>query len=351
MTKSARKTLIYILVLIPVCLICVALRSAALITQLDVGSVYLNDKTLITVADAIAVAFTVFSLSYIFAAEKDMSLSPSFDTAETYVPSGLVAVALAFMSIDMLSIIAGEYGTVFTSEVFRAPHTLLALLCAVLSPLCIINFFLNGFVERKSSTARASFCMICTVFLSSYAAYLYFSPIFPMNAPCKSTDQMASLALAIFLLYETRISLGRTMWKPYIAFGLIASFLAAYSSIPSLIYYVVNGSSPSESVVHNVLMLTFAIFATARILLTVKLSPTALNSTAEAIIAMARQREKQILDSENERTSARDNINVENRKSNTGDNYEFELFTNETITSEDDSDKAKDADDEENTGH
>ena len=141
------------------------------------------------------------------------------------------------------------------------------------------------------------------------------------------------------------------MWKPYIAFGLIASFLAAYSSIPSLIYYVVNGSSPSESVVHNVLMLTFAIFATARILLTVKLSPTALNSTAEAIIAMAKQREKQILDSENERTSARDNINVENRKSNTGDNYEFELFTNETITSEDDSDKAKDADDEENTGH
>ena len=352
MTKSAKKTLIYISALIAVGLICIIIRTAALFTQLDTGAIYFNNKTLITISSALSVALTVFCLSFIFVADKDLSLSASFDNAQTYVPSGLVAVALVFMSMDMLNKIVRDYGSVFSRATFSSIPSALMLLVAILAPVCIVNFFLNSFLERKENCARAAFCMSCVAFLSIYAAYLYFSPALPMNAPNKTVDQMAYLALAIFFLYETRISLGRSMWKPYIAFGLIAAHLSAYSSIPSLIYYFSSGVSVSESIAESILTLTLSIFVTSRLLLTIKLSESGINPTAEAILMMSRNREKEIEDSAKERSGDIYNYNEESKTTAADDNYKMEIFTPETMIPEiDHSDKAEDDSDEENTRH
>ncbi|MBQ8302005.1 MAG: hypothetical protein IJX97_00450 [Clostridia bacterium] len=352
MTKSAKKTLIYITALITVGLICVIIRTAALFTELDSEAIYFNNDTLITVSSALSVAFALFCISYIFVADKDLSLSASFDNAETYVPSGLVSVALVFMSMDMLGKIVKDYGSVFSKANFSSVPSVLMLLVAVLAPVCIVNFFLNSFLERKENRSRAAFCMSCVAFLSIYAAYLYFSTALPMNAPNKIVDQMAYLALAVFFLYETRISLNRATWRPYIAFGLIAAHLSAYSSIPALIYYFASGVSISESVAESILTLTLSIFVTFRLLLTIKLSPTNLNPTAEAILMMSKNREKEIEDSAKVRSADIYNYNEENKSTDTDDNYKMELFTPETmIPNIDNSDKAEDDSDEENTRH
>ena len=77
---------------------------------------------------------------------------------------------------------------------------------------------------------------------------------------------MAYLFAALFFLYETRLSMGRERWGAYTAFGLIASLLTAYSSIPSLICYLATKNLISHSIYETVFTLSLFIFITSRLL-------------------------------------------------------------------------------------
>lgn len=297
MTKSSKRLALYLATILPISIAIVTLRTIALLIDLDDRLIYFNSGTLITVATVITVAFCIFAVSYSFIPGQKMSPASSFVNPGTYIPSGLAAIAMLFVGGELISDLgimeksAKSGGT--SSSVF-----IVLVLTILLAFVCTINFFLNVFYEKRHSRSRAAFCLSTVLFLAFYAGYLFFSTKLPFNSPNKATDQMTFLALSIFFLYEARISLGRPCWKPYITFGMIASTLSLFSSIPSLIFYFANGSTDSSiisaSIAENVLVLILGIYVICRLALVLTLVPDETCDAALAIKKMAQIRSEEI---------------------------------------------------------
>jgi hypothetical protein len=96
---------------------------------------------------------------------------------------------------------------------------------------------------------------------------LNFDKRLPLNAPNKAVDTVTYLFVAIFFLYEMRLSMGREKWKHYLAYGYIASLLTAYSSIPAIITYFLNGRTISNSIYETILTMALCLFITLRVLM------------------------------------------------------------------------------------
>lgn len=290
MNRFSRRLGVYLPALILFSIVSVVLRSIACFLHLDYSTGYFNPKILITIADVLATAGAVFLFSYIVTAKRT-SLVPSFSSPATYIPSGMICAALLFLSADSFSSLKrGDFSLTIRS-ILKSPSKILLLLSAVLALICIVNFFLTVLLSKKESEARAAFGIVVTIFLCIYAAYLYFDSKLPLNAPCKIVDEMAFLFSALFFCYETRLSLGREKWRSYVCFGLIASLLTAYSSIPTLILYFFGGVMISDSLTGAVLALTLCIYVTARTVLVGFLMKDEKSETVAALMAYHKMRE------------------------------------------------------------
>ena len=129
----------------------------------------------------------------------------------------------------------------------------------------------------------------------------------------KLIDEMAYLSVAVFFLYETRLSLGRERWRGYIAFGFISALLCAYSSIPSLIYYFVKRNAISMSLYETALTLTLFVFITTRTLMTGDLIKDKISPKIQLLIDASDARSEEIsanaiTEAEAESTEACDEI-------------------------------------------
>ncbi len=302
--KSKSKPLgLYLPIFLGALFAAVTMRSVALLLNFNFDTNYFDDKILITVSDYFVIAASIFLFTYIFTASKDIKLIPDFTSPETYVPTGIVSVALIFMVkslfdrsgelkdyIDYLK----ELNTLSAVSLIPTQRILMILLtaCAIFAALSIVHFILTALVESHASTKRASFGLCTVVFLAMYAAYLYYSTNLPLNAPNKIVDEMAFLFSAIFFLFETRLSIGRERWRSYIAFGFIAALISAYSSIPSLIVYFVKGEVISNRIYENAFIFTLCIFITARLLLTAKLTEDKECATVSTLIKFAEARDE-----------------------------------------------------------
>ena len=294
---------LYFPILIGVLLATVTMRSIALLVNFNFDTNYFDGKILISISDYFVITASVFFFTYIFTANKNMKLIPNFTSPETYVPTGVVSVALIFM-VKSLFDRSGELreyidylkGLATPSAISLIPtqKILMGLLtvAAIFATLSIIHFILTALVENHSSTKRASFGLCTVIFLALYAAYLYYSTALPLNAPNKIVDEMAFLFSAIFFLYEIRLSIGREKWRSYIAFGFIAALVSAYSSIPSLIVYFAKGEIISNRIYENALIFTLFIFITARLILTAKLTEDKECPTVSTLIKFAEAREE-----------------------------------------------------------
>lgn len=105
---------------------------------------------------------------------------------------------------------------------------------------------------------------------------------------------MAYLFAAVFFLYETRLSFGREKWRPYIAFGFISATICAYSSIPSLIFYVVKREVTQNSIYELVLTFALFIFISSRLLLVSRLTEDRNSSTVIAISLASEARAEEL---------------------------------------------------------
>ncbi len=256
----------------------VTMRTVALFLHFDENLIYFQPKVLVSVANCLLVAVCILFITYIFTAGREVKLVPDFTSAATYIPTGLVSIALVFMQVALFK---RSFETLEKIKILREIHSseaatetlvfVILIITSVLSMLSIIHFALTALVESHSSKERANFGLCTVMFLSLYTIYLYFSSELPINAPNKMLDQMVYLFSAVFFLYETRLSLGRERWRQYIAFGFIAAGIAAYSSIPAIIYYFANGSVISNSIYEVILSFALFIFITARIFLASRL--------------------------------------------------------------------------------
>ncbi len=314
---------IHLPLLLLLTVVSVTLRTVALFKEYGPWDGYFNDKLLITISDGIVFGGMLILLSFAFISPK-FKVVPSFTGPATFIPSGLVCCGLIFLSFDMVMSVVKLPGKFLSRQTLSQSGNLLALVTATLALVCIINFFFTVFYSASQNETRAFWGIITVIFLALYASYLYFDTKLPLNAPNKAVDQLAFLLAALFFLYETRISLGREMWRGYCAFGLIASLATAYSSIPSLIYYLGSGDVASDSLSAIVLTFSLFIYITARLVLVNFLLSDEKSETAIAVEALSMERSEQLALPDQERI-----INKEENFNTLGENYEFDLHISE----------------------
>ena len=137
-------------------------------------------------------------------------------------------------------------------------------------------------------------------------------------------DQMAYLFSAAFFLYESRIHMGRAQWRPYISFGLCATLICLYSSVPSIILFLANGTTVSDGMIESVLTLTLAVFLASRVFQWKTLTPNDECNAAKSISALAAMREEEI-EEQRKLARAHDNNNVEKEETEDSSNYTFDI--------------------------
>ena len=315
--KKLQKIDPFIITLVCAGLSAITLRAYALLTSFNNITMHFEDKTAIYIGGGIVVLAIIAFLSYLFVGEKDVDLMAKNDNAASYIPAGIVCISLLFMGVKNL--ISGIYG--YSSQVLST----LMIISAVLALLSAISFFVSIFVEKKESLFKAAFSLSIVFFLAIYAAYLFYNTtVHPTNSPNKIVDQMAYIFAAVFFLFETRIPLGRAMWKPYISVGLIATLLTAYSAIPSILVYIINGYQVSDSIIESVLTLALSVFIFSRVYQTKSLTPNQECEAVSSILAMSKMRDEE-LESQRKDSRARINNKEENDDAEDATNYTFDI--------------------------
>lgn len=309
---------------------CSVLRSIALFTSFNDKTMHF-DGILFTLSAALVFAAALFFLTFLVLAPKKYRLAPDCSSPHIFISSGILAISLLFISFSMFVRAYTSRGTSHSGISVVIQYIPIAL--ALLSILSAAFLFLNIMSSKRMDNLKAALGMCAVIFFALYGIYLYFNKgIHPTNSPNKIIDQMAYFSAAIFFLFETRIALGRDLWKPYIAFGLISALITGYSSIPALIYYFVNGASISDSITETVLTLTLFIYICVKIILTRKLPDDSICKMASAIERMAEAREKELAEHRGTSRAHDYNDNVAENETNPDSNEEASIENSEEPT-------------------
>lgn len=291
MKKKNRIFGIYLPIYLLICAAAVTLKTVGGFYYLDRYGYY-GDAVIMTVANLLVTAGAVFFLSYIAVGRSDLRLVPSFTSPMNYIPSGIVSAALVFIAVGLF-----KYSVAIPADIDN--HSLrlnkyVALIAAVLAVASLLYFLFATVLDKRISAKRASLGIIFLLFLCFYVAFIYFDVTFPINATNKIIDQTTYLFISVFFLYEVRLSMGREKWRAYVAFGLTASLLAAYSSIPALILYFAEGRVTSIFIYESILTAAIFIFILFKLLLTLKLTEDRESEFVTALTAAAKAREEEL---------------------------------------------------------
>lgn len=245
--------------------VCV-LKSIAAIGSLDYASGHYTSKVIISLANWITlIGGIVIFLKGVFYVRQTKPI-PSFNTAASYIPMALISLSLAFLGYGLFV----KRALIIANTPFGrtpSPVASFAAFCGVVAFLAAISVLLYVGLKGARDYRRAICGMLIIAFSALYVIYLYFSTELPINAPNKITDEVAFALTAVFFLYEVRISLGREVWHAYSGFGYIAALMLAYSSIPAITVYFINGEVISNSIYESVFALTLFIFIIARLII------------------------------------------------------------------------------------
>lgn len=320
--KRSKQIDIYIISLVVLGLAAVTLRFIALLS-FNNETMHFDDKVCIRIANLLTtLGVGIFASGMLFGLD-DADLVPSSENAATYIPTGLVAIALMFSVADRAKVLMnGSFADNSTLYYFS-----IALL--ILSALSVVAFFILVLISKTQSVIKTYLLLFIVIYLAVYSVYLYFNTtVHPTNSPNKIVDLLAYLFASMFFLFETRIPLGRAAWKPYIAFGFAASLLTAYSALPALIMYIYNGSIISDSICETAVTLALCIFITSRVILTSVLPYDVQCPEAEVISDLAAMRQAEMAESR-ELSRARNNDNMEEIDSEEVENYQFDIPSEE----------------------
>lgn len=320
MKKSRYPLGAYILAVAVIMFFAACFRTAALVADFDPASGYFKGKTFITIADWSAALAILTSLSYFFTKASKKKLVATYTDATTYIPSALVAVATGCLTVKLFFRLLGAP----ESELITVSLT--NLLSVGLGAITVIAFFISCLHTSRRDLTRAGYQLVAVLFFVVYSAFIYFANPLPINVPVVITDVMAYLSVAVFFVYETRISLGRDIWGAYCAFGLVAVALLSYSSVPSIIAYFVRGEAFSHSIEENVLTFALLLFVLLRLIRATMLFEDGEAQTVRAIKELEKKAalEKAEADTEAEEGASEDE-DAEDDASEENDNYTFEL--------------------------
>lgn len=333
--KRAPKILgIHLISVFSITLIAVILRAIASATSYDRLTGYYDSRFLITLANCIAALACVISLAYLILKSATPKYLACFQHPMVYVPSGVCSVALIFFSADKLRTLADLPYGIMSRITLSNPENIITIIMTALAFASIGYFVLAHMIEERRSMLRSIFGIVLVAFLSACALDIYFFSDAPINSLCKITDQIAFCVAGLFFLFDTRISLDREIWSGYIAFGSFAAVLTAYSSIPALAVYLINGTLLSESLFDIILMFTLFIAIAARLILTAMLPEDKRCETAEAIIQLSSERSEYIDQAIHARAYALSKMEESEPEEEVDDNYTIDLDTPNTTSDE-----------------
>ena len=241
---------------------------------------YFTVTTLADIANVGVTAAALFLFTYVFSADKKVKLIPSFTSPLNYGPCAVMAAALVFISVHLVS----------GSRLSDGGIDAFSLAVGALALISVIYFAVSAISVKRRSIMRSDFGIIVLVFLCLYIAYIFFDNGTPINAPIKTATMMAFLFFSLFFLYETRLSLGREKWHFYVAFAFISSLVSAYASIPALVVYMIKGEVIGISIYETVLVFAFFLFATFKLFLVGELVPENGSNLVKKIIESAKAR-------------------------------------------------------------
>ncbi len=302
MNTNSKRLGIYMLLMLIGTSVATALRTVACIGHLDYSTGYFTEKSLIPVANAVIIATVILMLGYPIIASK-VKLRASFSTSATYIPSGILAVAVFFAGVRALS-----YAMSIAAYPIRSlktpinPSAIIGALVFVFSLATVAYLFFNTYFTDAKSDVRAYLAIGAIAFFALYAMLTYLDGSLSTNSHGKLVNQMAFLFAAIFFLYEVRISIGREMWRAYATFGLMAAALSAYASIPTIITYYVKdtliyapaGARSVSSLEGCMVLLLLFIFIISRLALTATLAEEKENKLIKAMSEYAERREERV---------------------------------------------------------
>lgn len=327
MKKTQNLISIYLLVIFVFIAAATTLRTIAFLNDYNHYTGYFEDQTLIGVANWLILIGCIFSASALMMHKQMPKFKPSFQTPLVYIPAGAVSVALAFLA-GSKAYMAFTLNGMNVSSPTLAGDRIFLFVIAVFALVSIAYFMFSHIEEHHRSPERGAIGLVLTAFFALCAAQTYFAQNVPINSQIKAADQIAFAFVAVFFLFESRLSLDRDIWSGYVAFGGIAASLAAYSAIPSIIYYFVN-TREASSISESVLFLTVFALIIARLILLLKLPEDKMCETAEAALLMARTRHAQIEAAKNVRAHAilnnEENAEESVREDNSDDNYTINL--------------------------
>jgi len=274
---------VYFAVLATLTAAATVLRTVALMRDMNYASGHFNEKLIIGIADKLLLAAVIIGLSYAIFAKKGRQLIFDFASPLNYVFSGTLGAAMLLFAGYALSQAIPE-------------RKILLIITAILAVISTVHFVLASLTTKTSSAKRADFGIITVIFFAAYAAFLYFDTTLPINSPIKIIDEMTYIASSLFFLYETRISIGREKWPRYTALCFTAAVLSAYSAIPALILYAVNGIAVSNSIFETVLTSAILLFTLARLALAGSLREKRESETVSIIKAAAERRSLELAD-------------------------------------------------------
>lgn len=237
----------------------------------------------INLASWIAVGGVIIAISCFFTLDKRaFGLVPDFGGPSSYIPVSAISVAMLFYAIDVLGELSSHRGGI--SQVMKSGdiHLILSLISALLALVAAFGLFVGTVPLRRIDALRAICSMGAAVFMAVYAMCIYTNSATPINSHPKIVETIAFLVASAFFMQEARLSLGRDMWRGYFAFGMAGGLLAAFASIPSIIFYFVKGSELSE-IYGSVILLTVFIYITAGLVRSLTLRPDAGCPIADAI--------------------------------------------------------------------
>lgn len=303
MNTNSKRLGIYLIAMLILTVTATILRSIACVTSLDYSSGFFTNKSLITTANIIITVTVLGMFSYLFVAPR-ISLIANFSTPETYVTTGVLGVATAFLGARILSYVSivSSYSQRSDNMLFRKNiMTLICAVCAILAFASILHHFFNAFITESKAEVRAYFALATILFLGIYAMITYLDPSLAIGESTKTLRLTTFILASLFFIYEARISLGREMWRIYTSFGLVAAALSAYTAIPSIITFFVNNEVISHanrlslaSIEESIFLLAMFIFITARLIVTIKLYENNENAFIKAFGEYAGEREREI---------------------------------------------------------
>ena len=303
MNTNSKRLGIYLIAMLILTVAATTLRSIACVINLDYNSGFFTNKSLITTADIIITVTVLGMFSYLFVAPR-ISLIANFSTPETYVTTGVLGVATAFLGARIFSYVSivSSYSQRSDNMLFRKNiMTVICAVCALLAFASILHHFLNAFITESKTEVRAYFALATILFLGIYAMITYLDPSLAIGESTKTLRLTAFILASLFFIYEARISLGREMWRIYTSFGLVAASLSAYTAVPAIITFFVNDEIISHnsrlslaSIEESIFLLAMFIFITARLIITVKLHEDSENAFIKVFGEYAGEREREI---------------------------------------------------------